>query len=134
MTKMNKLAVLASDDASLIEQINKIIAAYHYSILQAKSALSSILKILEKSVDILIVDLDLRQNNSLDLIKIIKKMRPRLPIIVLSEDFSLDTIRAFIESGVFYCAMKPIQRSELEKVLQALNRYHKKYNNVSSLV
>jgi len=134
MTTIFKSAVIASEDPAIIDQISGIIVKHNYSIILAKTALNSILKILEKQVDLLIVDLAFPQTTSLDLIKIIKRMRPRLPIIVLSEDFSLNTVRKFIESGVFYCAMKPVQIYEIEHVLDAVMRYHKKYDNIGSLV
>ena len=134
MTKTYKLAIIASEDPIITDQIRGIIIKHGYSIISAKTALNSILKILEKQVDLLIIDLDFTQNNSLDLIKIIKKMRPRLPIVVLSEDFSLDTVRKFIELNVFYFAMKPIQIYEIEKVIEAIMRYQNRHDNVGTLV
>lgn len=128
MTNTYKLAIIASEDQAIKDQISGIILKHNYSVVHTKSALNSILKILEKQVDLLVVDLAFQENSSLDLIKILKRMRPRLPIIVLSDDFSLDTVRKFIESGVFYCAMKPIQICEIENVLEAVMRYYKKHD------
>ena len=133
MIKPYKLAIITSEDPTIKNQISEIILKYNYSLIQTNSALNSVLKILEKQVDIFIIDLDFLQNTGLDLIKIIKRMRPRLPIIVLSEDFSLDTVRKFTESGVFYCAMKPIQIYEIENVLEAVMRYYKKHDDIGTL-
>ena len=134
MTKPSQLAVIVSEDLAIIDQISGIISKHNYSIIIANSALNSVLKILEKQIDLVIVDLYFPSNTSLDLIKIIKRMRPRLPIIALSEDFSLRTVREFIKSGIFYCAMKPIQIYEIENVLDAVMLYHKKHDNVRGFI
>lgn len=134
MIKPSQSAVIISEDSAIISQISGIISKHNYAIIPANSALNSILKILEKQIDLVIVDLYFPPNTSLELIKIIKRMRPRLPIIALSEDFSLRTVREFIELGIFYCAMKPIQIREIENVLDAVLRYHGKHNNLRGFI
>ncbi len=61
-------------------------------------------------------------------------MRPKLPIIVLCEDFSSENIRKFAEARIFYCAIKPIQIEEMEKVLEAVMQFNQKQKNNGSLV
>ena len=95
-------------------------------ILDLSKKIKSILKILDQEIEFLILDMDFPQNSNMDLIDIIRRTRPRLPIIVLSEDNSLKTVRKFAQAGVFYCALKPVQVEEKEKVLEALNRLRQK--------
>lgn len=118
--------VVAAENPVLINQVSNILMQHDYSIIIEKSAIKSIRKILEQEIDILILDLDSRNNSNMDLINVIRRMRPRLPIIVLSEDDSIATVRELAQAGVFYCALKPIQISEIEKVLKALEKVIKK--------
>jgi len=130
MGRDGKSAVIASENADLIDQISNIMVEYDYSLIVVKSAIESILKILEQEADLLMLDLDLSENTVMDLIDIIKKMRPRLPIVVLPDDFTIDTVRKLTKAGVFYCAMKPVQIEEIEKVLEAVMRFHQKHRNI----
>ena len=128
MIKATKSVVVATEDPVIINQIGSILVQHDYSILVEKSAIKSILKILEQEIYFLILDLDILSNSHLDLINIIRKTRPRLPIVVLSEDNSLETVRELSQAGVFYCALKPIQTGEIEEVFEALERFHEKQN------
>jgi DNA-binding NtrC family response regulator len=134
MVRLVKSAVIASENPDLIDQLSNIMVEYDYSFIIVKSAIESILKILEQEVDLLILDSDFAENTIMNSINIIKKMRPRLPIVVLPEDFAIDTVRKLTKAGVFYCAMKPVQIDEIEQVLEAVNRFHLKYGNIGTSV
>lgn len=132
MDKIAHAVIIVSDDNIIINQIRKIVNKYNYFVFVVRSALESISIALEHETDIFIVDLNFSHNIVMNLIKIIKKMRPRLPIIVLSEDFSPETMRKFIEARIFYYAFKPIQTKEIEKVLEAVKHFHGKQKNIDN--
>lgn len=134
MSNIIKLAVIASEDIMVIGQVSTMVSERDYSVIIVKSAIKSILKILEEKIDLLILDLDFSQNNLIDLINIIKRMRPKLPIIVLCEDFSRETIRKFAEAKIFYCAIKPLQIGEMEKVLEAVIRFNQRQKSNGNVV
>ncbi|MCI0493744.1 response regulator, partial [candidate division KSB1 bacterium] len=83
---------------------------------------------LEKEISLLILDLDQPQGPNFDSIDIIRKLRPRLPIIVLSADSSLEMLKILAQKGVFYTASKPIQAEEIEEVIQAISLPHTKHS------
>ena len=126
MNEVAKSVVIATNDPDVKKQISSLLTQYAFSIVIEKSTIKSILKILEQEIDFIILDFDTLPNSSIDLISIVRKMRPRIPIVVLSSDNSLETVRAFTEVGVFYYAIKPIQIIEIEKVLEALMRRNHK--------
>ena len=134
MIRVIKTVVIATEDPVVINQLSTILMQHDYSIIIEKSTIKSILKILEQEIDFLILDIDSPENSNMDLIDIIRKTRPRLPIVVLSQDTSIELIRELAEAGVFYCALKPVQLGELKNLIEAVKRYHKKEEDMGSFI
>ena len=92
-------------------------------------------KLLENNVNLLILDLYSPQSMNFDSIDIIRKLRPRLPIIVLLIDNSLETLKTLAQKGIFYSTTKPIQAEEIMEVLEAVGQsYHKNTESPNSVV
>lgn len=127
MSRATRSVVIASEDADVVSQIQELLLTRNYTPIIEKSALKCIAKVLDQEQHFLILDLDRSKSNFLDLIGIIKKTRPRLPIVTLSSDNSIQTLRALTEAGVFFCLLKPTHSEEIEKVLEAVARYHNRY-------
>ena len=130
---MTATVVIATNDIPSINKLSAILIERDYSIIIEKSKIRSILKILDQKIDCIILDLDTPQDASLDLIGIIKRTRPKLPIIALSEDNSIDAVRKLKAAGVFYCAIKPIQDEEIEKSIDAISVLSQKSGQQESL-
>jgi len=45
-------------------------------------------------------------------------MRPRLPVIVLSGDHSVEAGRQILQHGVFYYFLKPLDLEELDQIVR----------------
>ncbi len=133
MIKEVRSLIIATEDSEVINQLSNIILEEDFSIIIEKSQTKSILKALERHVDLLILDLAQPDASKMDLLNIIRKTRPRLPIIILSEDNSIETLREFAAASVFYCALKPIIKNEIKKVIQAVTRTDQKENEMKSL-
>ena len=63
--------------------------------------------------DILILDSSLEGIASFDLLPLIKKSNPGLPIISLSDDSSLEMSKRVRLQGIFFLAMKPVDPAEI---------------------
>lgn len=134
MIKVVRSLIIATEDSEVINQLSNIILEEDYSIIIEKSQTKSTLKALEHQVDLLILDLAQPDPSKMDLLNIIRKTRPRLPIIVLSEDNSIETLRELAAAGVFYCALKPIIKDEITEVIQAVTHYDEKNGEIKSLI
>lgn len=122
MIRVIRSAVIVTEDPNVIKQIGSLLIQYDYSLLVEKSKIKSIVKILEQEINLIVVDTEIQGNSHLDLINIIRKMRPRLPIIVLSNDNSVQTLRTFAQMGVFYSLLKPVESGEVENLVRALDK------------
>lgn len=120
-----KSMLLVTEDGNLIQQLNDLFLKHDYAVFTEKSKIKSILKMLQQNIDLIMIDIDASVDFNLELIDIIKRTRPRLPIVVLSSDGTIDTLRKFIQAGVFYCALKPLEADEIEKLLEAVRHVNK---------
>jgi two-component system nitrogen regulation response regulator GlnG len=134
MTRIEKSSIIASGDSVLINQMIDVLLQYDYSVTIEKSIIKIISRILESEVNLLILDLDAPQELNFDSIDIIRKLRPRLPIIVLSMDNSLETLKTLVQKGVFYSTIKPATTEEIEEVVKAIIRFNQIQKNNESLM
>ena len=70
-------------------------------------------KLKEEEADILLLDSSLEGIPSFDLLPLIKKSNPGLPVIALSDDSSLEMSKRVRLQGIFFLAMKPIDPAEI---------------------
>lgn len=132
MNQTEKSSIIASEDTNLINQMTDILLQHDFTITIEKSIMKIISKLLESNVNLLILDLDSPQSINFESIDIIRKLRPRLPIIVLSTDSSLETLKALAQKGIFYSTTKPIEAEEIQEVLEALELFHRKHEKYSN--
>ncbi len=122
MIKIIRTVIFVTQDPILKQEISHILVQFDYSVIFVESAIKSLLKILEQKIEFFILDIETMKNYNLDYIKILKKIRPRMPIIIICSDTSIQTLRQFAELGIFYCILKPVKKSEIEQIILALQR------------
>ena len=69
-------------------------------------------------------------------VKIIKKMRPKVPIIVISKGIDKSTGGILYQEGIFHLCEKPINKDYLKQVLSATltsNKSHDKINKFNNI-
>ena len=76
-----------------------------------------LLKILDKDIALAIIDENLDGMAGSKLIQIIKKSRPRIPLIIISSGNSKEELARVLEQGVFYFIIKPINGEELKEAV-----------------
>ncbi len=121
---MSTSVVVSSTDSHVRAFFKSFFKEKDYTATIEDQGSRALLKVLENPVDLFIHDVPMKNELNLDIIEIIRKVKPRVPIIVLCENTSIKIVRTFAEVGVFYCAMKPVQLGEMEKVIEAIERLH----------
>jgi len=89
-----------------------------------------LLKILDKDIDLAIIDENLAGMDGSKLIKIIKKSRPRIPLILIASGSSKEKLARVLEQGIFYFIFKPINGQELKAAVDSglkAGPFHKSY-------
>ena len=113
--------IVASTDAKVTRIFSNILALKNYSILIAKEKLTVIWDALDSDVKCLVIDLESFFDEERVFINIIKKIRPRLPIVTIHAE-NREISDCQLETGIFYRALKPLRVQEIEHVVQAIDR------------
>ena len=110
-----KSILFAISDEDMKGQVLKVLNGIAtYSLTWVGDSADLLLKILDKDIDLAIIDENLAGMAGSKLIKIIKKSRPRIPLIIISSGNSKEELARVLEQGVFYFIIKPINGKELK--------------------
>jgi len=107
-----RLVVVATIDRMIEETLGNQLSSPDYNLSFVRKGTDVLAEILEKDVDLLILDLDLSGVMGIDILPVIRKIRPRLPIILISEDFTYRIRKLVAEQGITYQAIKPMSEEE----------------------
>ena len=109
-----KFILFAISDEGMKAQVSEALNGIAtYSLTWVGDSGDLLLKILDKDIDLAIIDEDLAGMAGSKLIQIIKKSRPRIPLIIISSGNSKEELARVLEQGVFYFIIKPINGEEL---------------------
>jgi len=118
MKTPTKKVLLLEDDRDLQNLIRDYFAPRGYEIISHSSAEAAEKEIIMNSsgdhpIDLVITDFRLPNMNGIELIVLLKKIAPEIPIILVTAHSSVDLAVEAIEKGAFDFVVKPIQFSQL---------------------
>ncbi|MCP4622177.1 MAG: response regulator [bacterium] len=115
-----KSILFACSDEGMKEQVAEVLDSIATcSLTWVGESGDLLLKILDKDIDLAIIDENLAGMAGSKLIKIIKKSRPRIPLIIISSGNSKEELARVLEQGVFYFILKPINGQELKEAVDS---------------
>lgn len=123
----NNVVLIVDDSFTIRHQVKMILKKQSISVLEAydQKSMMSHLSLNHKPVDLIIMDLNLKNDTGFHLMEVIRaqKEHKRTPIIVLSGNAKKDAVVASTEFDIVYYAIKPIKPADLSlKVLNAIEQ------------
>lgn len=106
--------LIANGDQATRESLSRILIREGYKVETASLASEVIQKIQNANIGVLVIDVDLSGMESHGIIPIIKKIDPAIPIVVMSNNSSLELARRVRKEGIFYYALKPLDQEEIK--------------------
>ena len=76
-----------------------------------------LLELMERDYELLVYGLQPDDYNSLKILKILKKIRPKVPLIVISNESSSELGAKILQEGVVYFAVKPYNPEAIKSVI-----------------
>ncbi|MBN2354676.1 response regulator [candidate division KSB1 bacterium] len=110
--KNNRAIVVATSDRGMEDSLRMKFKEKNLQVYFVRRNNEAILEVLDRDVDLLIVDIDMTGGVGIDILPVIRRLCPRLPVILISEDFTYRIRKTAAEQGVTYQSVKP--RSALE--------------------
>lgn len=109
-----KTILIASDDKTTTECILNVIDEDQFRTICLTKASEVLLNILDVDLDLLIIDTELSGIPGIEVMPIIKKLRPNVPIIIVSSDNSFEIGQQIAKLGIWSNLNKPIETDKLE--------------------
>ena len=102
---LGKLTLILSENEVLRERVVRMLCKTGYSYLLESDKVDFILKLLKLDVHLAIIDIDQNDEERVDLIELIKNLRPKLPIITILNDLETDKCEDFLAAGARFCLL-----------------------------
>ena len=119
INKMPFSLLLASNDSEMDNLMLMISEKLDVEYNHQPAVDASILTAIGNPIDMLIYDLSDAENH-FDTISVINSLNPNLPIVVITDDNSMETMKNLAQLKIFYRVIKPVQMKEIESVLDAV--------------
>lgn len=118
MMSDQRKVLIVTPESSIRQQILSRVLARGYQAVAAEKGYDALLTVVEQNVGLVIIDLSIDESAGVKTIEILRKIRPRVPLVVLSGDRSLEAGRQVLQHGVFYYLLKPFDLEELDQIVQ----------------
>ncbi len=120
LTPGTESILLAISDVDLREQVYGVLDGMEAcSLTCVEDSGDVLLKLLDNDIDLAIIDENIAGMDGSKLVEIIKKSRPRIPLITISSGNSKDALARVLEQGVFYFFITPINGEELRQAVES---------------
>ncbi len=119
--------LVADDDHGIRTVLEQALSRANYSVRSTGNAATLYNWVLEGAGDLVLTDVVMPDENGLDLLPRLKKIRPELPVIVMSAQNTLLTAIKATERGAYDYLPKPF---DLKELLQVVERALSKPKNV----
>jgi FixJ family two-component response regulator/HPt (histidine-containing phosphotransfer) domain-containing protein len=128
--KFDGYVFIIDDDPDIIEVIELILVGINFKVKTFLDAKSCVKSLATEAPDLIITDLNMPGMNGVELVNIVSKMKPHLPILVVSGFITKEVCLETMALGVSGIIEKPFNHDSFIKMIQ-LNV--KKYKNVRLL-
>lgn len=115
--KTRKILIAYQDDLGG-KSLSIYLHGLGYKVERAKILSEIIRKVRNGNFPVILLDDEIEGLKACDVVPLLKKINPKLQIILISSEESISVVRVLRGAGIFYQAMKPI---DLEEIKSAVN-------------
>jgi len=110
--------LLIDDEKGFVDVLAKRIARRSFDVYKAYSGTDALRIIRDHRFDAAILDLKMEDMDGIDVLRVIKRMAPHLPVIMLTGHGCQEAAREGMEAGAFDYLTKPCEFEELMKKIE----------------
>ncbi|MFK5925390.1 MAG: hypothetical protein QM483_02055 [Desulfuromusa sp.] len=123
---MNGL-LIANKNQEAREQLASRFDINEYQITKADSVANALEGIINKEIQVVVIDGHYDEQNVVKLIPLLKKCNRNISIILVSDEMPIELERRIRKEGIFYHALKAAGEDNYEEIHQAVSFAFKKY-------
>ena len=112
----SKILIATSEKTTGRELLGRL-SGQGYQAIAVERGSDALLAVAEEEIRLVILDISIQEPSGAKTVEIVRKLRPRLPVIVLSGDHSVETGRQILQHGVLYYFLKPLDLEELDQIV-----------------
>jgi nitrogen regulation protein NR(I) len=105
--------LLVEDDAAIVATLSRVLTNENYEVVVEKRGDLGLMRAKETVFDVVITDLKLPGLSGLELVRELHKVRPRLPILMMTAHGTTETAIEATQSGAYDYLVKPFEIPEL---------------------
>lgn len=114
--------VLVAPDSALFAGLVTSLRAAKHRILEIGDCGSALAFLLENDADVVVVDSALKGIRGLEIVPLLRKIRPRARVITVVDEGSISDLRQILDSGIYCHSFKPFDQG---RILEAICRARK---------
>jgi len=116
--KDHRKVLIATSERSTRQEVLDHLSVQGYQAIAVERGSDALLAVTEGNISLAILDISVQEPSGAKTVEILRKMRPRLPVIVISGDPSVEAGRQILQHGVFYYFLKPLDLDELDQIVR----------------
>ena len=116
--KNKKIVLIVSSDDDVQIRFSKLLDRNGISFVLEQEPTKALVRLLDMDVKLIIVDIDAHMINPIDFLHVVCKLRPKGPIMAITDEPSKDMCKMLTDEGVKYILAKQFTTQELSQVVE----------------
>lgn len=117
---LNQGILIVDEDLDNRRQMADMFIESGYNVIVTNSVANALNGVLKKTAQVVLLGTSFDDINAAELIPLFKQCNKKLSIILVAEDTSLPRIKKLRAEGIFYHALRPIDREDRSEIMQAV--------------
>jgi DNA-binding NtrC family response regulator len=118
MTMKSKTILIAYQDDLGTRSLSTFFHGMGYRVEMANVVSEMIRKVRNGNVQVVLLDDEIEGVKACDVVPLLKKINPKIQIIVISSEESIGLVKRLRGAGIFYQAMKPVDLGEVKSAVE----------------
>ena len=127
---MHKRVLISSTDNEENSKLASFFEDRDYDVIIDRPGSRTIYDSMKKDLGFMFCEIGSSFDTAVDMIELIKELKPTLPIVTFSRSCSLEEMRKIHELSVYYALFKPLQVGEVESIVDALEQSYRHKRNI----
>ena len=114
---MKKTVLISYQDDREVDLLSDFLLGMDYRVETSRTIAEMLQMVKNISIQVLLLGDEMEGVKAWNIIAVVKEIAPKVQVIMISSEGSLDWVRRLREAGIFYQAMKPVDPKEIKSAV-----------------